>query len=318
MVQFSEIKKAQEYLKGKIIRTPLFSSEYLGEQFGAELFFKLENLQRTGAFKVRGVTWKIASLSPEERKQGVICATSGNHGLGVAYVAYKEGIDALVVIPEHTPSNKQEALAKFAPVHVEGATYFESHAYALNRSIEEKRTFIHSFDDPRIIEGQGTMGLEIAEDLPDADIVVSPVGGGGLISGLLIALKEQRPEITVIGVQAEGSPSMYRSREAGVVQTLPDISTIAEGIAVKRPGDLTFSIVDRLVDDIVLVSDEEIAFAAKTLFKEMKVVAEFAGAASLAAVMAGKISCAGKRVACIVSGGNVSEENFALFCVPKK
>lgn len=310
-IALSDIQKARVTIAGKVYRTPLVNSEKLTPENGSNLFLKLENLQRSGAFKIRGVINKINHLTDTEKKIGVICATSGNHGLGVAWVAKEAGIKATVVVPEITPNSKIDKLRTLTQVEVYGESYLESYHYALEKARKNGLTFIHGFDDPHIIAGQATIALEIIEEIPDVSLIVAPIGGGGLISGILIATKIIRPGIKIIGVQAEGAPSMYLSWKQNRVVQLPEVRTFANGIAVKKPGRLNFTIITEFIDDIVLVKDAEIKVAQKKMFGELKMVVEGAGAASLAAVMNGKIRIGNKKTVCVISGGNVSTEELA-------
>ncbi|MCX7705109.1 MAG: pyridoxal-phosphate dependent enzyme [bacterium] len=309
--ELQEIQKAYETIRDKIFMTPVVLHENFNVSNNNKVFLKLENLQKTGAFKIRGVINKISSLSIKEKENGLICATSGNHGFGVAYVCNMEGIKALVVVPENTPESKVQHLKRFADVEVRGKTYLESFYYAREIGKEKKMTFIHGFDDPYIIAGQGTIAIEIIQQIPDIDCIIAPIGGGGLVAGILTYVKNVKPGIKVIGVQAQGAGSMYWSWKKGRIIELERINTIAEGIAVKKPGELTFSIVQRYVDDIVLVSDEEIKNGVQFLFDEFKIVSEFAGAVAISAILAGKIKIQSKKIVCIVSGGNISLKELA-------
>jgi len=278
---------------------------------GGEVYLKLENLQKTGAFKVRGAYFKLSKLSGENVTR-VVAASSGNHAQGVAYSASLLGIKATIVMPKYTPFFKIEATKSYgADVILHGETYDDAYAKALEISKRENIPFIHPFEDPDIIAGQGTIGVEIYEKLEDADIVVVPVGGGGLISGIAVALKKLNPDIKVIGVQPSGAPSMYLSYHEKKLVTTPHVFSIADGVIVKKPGELTFKLVSELVDDMVLVDDKEIAHAVFMLLERAKVVAEPAGALSLAAILSNKIDVREKKVVAVISGGNIDPSLLA-------
>ncbi len=304
------IKEAQKYLKGKINRTELKKSTTLGKMFGCELYLKMENHQKTGSFKSRGAIFRMSRLTDEERKAGVITASSGNHAQGVAYAAMINGIDAKIVMPEYSVPAKVNAVQDYgAKVVLSGNNYSDSRDKAEEIRKAEGRTFIEAFNCPYIISGQGTAGLEILEDLPDPDIIVVPVGGGGLISGIAIAAKSLRPSVKIIGVESEKSDSMKKSIEAGKIIPHTSGESIADGISVKYPGELTLKICSEFVDDIVTVSDESIAVAIYKLLERNKALVEPSGAAGIAALMEGKIDVKGKKVAVVLSGGNI---NFLL------
>jgi threonine dehydratase len=273
---------------------------------GLTLHLKLENLQRTGSFKERGALNKLLTLSAAEREGGVVTASAGNHAQGVAFHASALGIRAQIVMPLATPQIKVAATRGFgAEVVLHGANYDESCAEALRLCKAENRTFIHPFDDVEIISGQGSIGLELLEQVPDLEAVVVPIGGGGLIGGIGCALKETNPKIRVIGVETEKQPSMLRAREAGSPVTINAEATIADGIAVRRAGDLTLPLVSRYVDEIVTVDDEEIASAILILLEKEKTLAEGAGAAALAALLQSKTNLRNRRTVVLVSGGNI-------------
>lgn len=272
----------------------------------AEVYLKPENLQRTGAFKLRGAYYKISQLNEEERKKGVIACSAGNHAQGVALGATHNGIKSLICLPAGAPLSKIEATKRLgAEVCLVPGVYDDAYAKAVELQKEHGYTFIHPFDDPQVIAGQGTIGLEILEEMPEVDAVVVPIGGGGLISGVAFALKTLKPGIKVYGVQAEGAPSMAESLKKGEKVRLENVGTIADGIAVKEPGDLTFEMCQKYVDEVVTVSEDEIAAAILALIEQQKLVAEGAGAVSVAAVMFNKIPVKGKKVVCLVSGGNI-------------
>ena len=271
-----------------------------------ELYLKPENLQNTGSFKLRGAGYKISQLSDEEKSKGVIACSAGNHAQGVALAASKCGIKSLICLPDSAPISKVEATKGYgADVCLVEGVYDDAYAKALELRDQMGYTFVHPFDDENVIAGQGTIGLEIINDLDDIDAVIVPIGGGGLISGVAFAIKAIRPSIKVYGVQAAGAPSMFNSIRDGEIQTLPSVSTIADGIAVKKPGSMTFDMVSRYVDDIATVTEDEIAAAILALIEKQKMIAEGAGAVSVAAAMFGKFPIQGKKVVCVVSGGNI-------------
>ena len=271
-----------------------------------EVFLKTENLQNTGSFKLRGAYYKIARLTDEQKAKGVIACSAGNHAQGVALAAARQGIDALICIPEGAPISKVEATRAYgAKVELVKGVYDDAYNRALEIMEETGRTMIHPFNDEDVIAGQGTVGLEILEQLPDVDQVVVPVGGGGFISGVAFTMKKLRPSIRIYGVQASGAASMLVSHEHKHIETLPSVNTIADGIAVKSPGNLTFSLTEQYVDEIVTVSDDEIAVAILDLMEAQKPVSEGAGAVAVAAALSGKIPLKGKKTALIVSGGNI-------------
>lgn len=273
----------------------------------SEVYLKTENLQVTGSFKVRGSYFKISQLSEKEKKNGVIACSAGNHAQGVALAATKNGIKSLICLPDGAPISKVEATKRYgADICLVKGVYDDAYNKAIELQREKGYTFIHPFNDPDVIAGQGTIGLEILEQLPDADAVVIPIGGGGLIAGVAFTIKQINPNCKVYGVQAAGAPSMKNAIDDGEIETLEKVQTIADGIAVKTPGDLTYEMVHKYVDGIVTVSDDEIALAILTLMEQQKLVAEGAGAVPVAAVMNGKIpDINGKKVCCLVSGGNI-------------
>lgn len=305
-VSYSGILTARARI-GEAIHTSLCHlSHSLSEVTGLPLHLKLENLQRTGSFKERGALNKLLTLSETERKRGVIAASAGNHAQGVAYHSAARGIRAQIVMPLATPQVKVAATRGYgAEVVLHGANYDEAYEEAMRRRVEEGLTFIHPFDDPEVINGQGTIGLELLEQVPDLEAVVVPLGGGGLIAGVACALKESNPRIRVIGVEPEKLPSMLRARETGAPVTIAAEATIADGIAVRRAGDVTLPLVGRYVDEIVSVDDEEIASAILTLLEQEKTLAEGAGAAALAAVLQAKTNLRHRRTVVLVSGGNI-------------
>jgi threonine dehydratase len=286
-------------LKTKIIHSPVFSGES-----GNEVYIKPENLQRTGSFKIRGAYNKISKTANELKGRGLVAASAGNHAQGVALAAEELGVPALIVMPLATPLIKVEATREYgAEVVLYGDCYDEAYEHALDLAKELQYGFIHPFNDKDIIEGQGTIGLEIMEELPDADIIVVPIGGGGLISGIAMAAKSINPDIEVIGVEPEGAKAMKLSIEKGEIICLDGVCTIADGVAVKNPGDITFGIICEYVDEIVTVSDFEIMEAFLILLEKHKLIGENAGVLSLAALK--KLNVKGKKIVCLVSGGNI-------------
>ena len=307
-----DIENAREALGGVIHDTPLDKSSTFSSIAGCEVYLKLENLQKTGSFKIRGAYNKIHSLSPEEKARGVIAASAGNHAQGVAYGASRAGIPATIVMPEAAPLAKVMATRGYgAEVVLAGGVYDEAYNRARELQREKGQTFVHAFDDLAVMAGQGTIGLEILDDLEAVSAIVAPVGGGGLIAGIAAAVKEKAPHVKVYGVQAEGAPAMYMSKRGHALKTTAEAITIADGIAVKVPGEQTFKLVEKYVDDIVVVDDEAIANSILMLLERAKLLVEGAGATSLAAVLAGKIPFPGKngKIVSVVSGGNV-DVNF--------
>jgi threonine dehydratase len=305
-VSLTSIQAARARIGEAIHCSPCQLSHYLSELTGLPLHLKLENLQRTGSFKERGALNKLLTLSETERKRGVIAASAGNHAQGVAFHAASHSIRAQIVMPLATPQVKVAATRSFgAEVILHGASYDEACEEAIRRRLSEGRTFIHPFDDPEVISGQGTIGLELLEQVPDIEAVVVPIGGGGLIGGIACALKETNPKIRVVGVEPDSLPSMLRAREAGAPVTISAQATIADGIAVRRAGDLTLPLISRYVDEIVTVDDEEIASAILLLLEQEKTLAEGAGAAALAAVVQAKSNLRHRRTVVLVSGGNI-------------
>jgi threonine dehydratase len=307
MIALREIEEARQRIADSVVLTPCTPSEAFGELFGGHAWFKFENLQRTGSFKERGALNRILQIPLPERSRGVIAASAGNHAQGVAYHAGRLGIRATIVMPERTPLIKVSNTQRFgANVVLHGANYDEAMGEAIRRQSEEGSTLVHPFDDPAVIAGQGTIGLELLEQCPEMDVVVVPVGGGGLISGIASALKMVRPEIRVIGVEASALPAALRSRQAGRVTTIDAAETIADGIAVRTIGQNTFQLMERYVDELVTVGEEEIASAVLLLLEREKTVAEAASATALAAVLTGAVSnLAGANVVLLLSGGNI-------------
>jgi threonine dehydratase len=302
-----DIWRATESIKGHVNRTPLDYSKTFSDMLNSQVYFKLENLQKTGSFKVRGALHKLSSLSEGERKIGVIAVSAGNHAQGVAYAAKMLGISAKIVMPEFTVPAKVNAVMGYdAQVVLKGKDYNEAREHALSLVKEEGRVFIEGFNDPWIISGQGTIGLEILEDLKDTEAIVVPVGGGGLISGIALAAKYQNPSVKVYGVQSELIDSMKKSVESGNITSHVTGETIADGIAIKYPGDVTLEICRKYVDQIVTVSDESLALGLFKLLERNKILAEPSGAAPLAAALEKKIDISGKKTVMVVSGGNAN------------
>lgn len=273
---------------------------------GTELYLKTENLQITGSFKVRGAYYKMLQLTEEERRRGVIACSAGNHAQGVALAAQKNGIKAVICLPDGAPISKVEATRSYgAEICLVEGVYDDAYQKALPLRDENGYTFIHPFDDPDVIAGQGTIALELAEQVPDMDAVIVPIGGGGLISGIAYTIKSLNPRVKVYGVQASGAPSMLNSIHDSHIEALDSVFTIADGIAVKKPGSITYGLCSRYVDEIVTVTDDEISAAILALMEQHKLVTEGAGAVSVAAAMFGKVDLAGKKTACLLSGGNI-------------
>jgi threonine dehydratase len=305
-VTIANVWQAHKFLKPIMHHTLLTNSRTMSEMTGADVYLKAEHMQRGGSFKARGAAYKISRLTKEQRSAGVIAASAGNHAQGVAIAAAEHKIPCTIVMPEIAPLAKVTATQGYgANVVLYGATYDDAYQHCLELQQASGATFVHAFDDPDIIAGQGTLGLEMLNDLPDADAIVVPIGGGGLISGIAIAARALKPDITIIGVQAEGAPSCYISLEAGEIKTSSSIMTIADGIATKRPGDLTFSIIQRLVDEVVLVNDEAIINAVLLLMERCKMLVEGAGAIGLAALLSGAVQLKGKKVLVPLTGGNI-------------
>ena len=297
---------ARDRLRDSIYYSPCPHSIMLSALTGQEVYLKMENLQMTGSFKERGALNRIAMLTPEQSARGVIAASAGNHAQGVAYHATKRGIRALIVMPLTTPLVKVTATRDFgAEVLLHGANYDEAFAEAMRQCNEKGLTFIHPFDDPDVMAGQGTIGLELLEQVPQLEAVVVPIGGGGLIGGIACAIKESRPEIRIVGVQTAKLPSMTAAVEAHHPVTIEPATTIADGIAVRRAGDLTLPLVERYVDEIVMVDEDEIASAILMLLEREKTLAEGAGAAALAALLQHRTSLKGAHTAVLVGGGNI-------------
>lgn len=304
MLDLSEVFKASRVLKGVARRTPIMFASRINPE--AKVHLKCENLQNTGSFKLRGAYYKISQLTDEEKSRGVIACSAGNHAQGVALGASRNGIKSIICLPAGAPISKVEATKGYgAEVCLVPGVYDDAYAKAVELKEEKGYTFVHPFDDEKVIAGQGTIGLEIIEDFPEVEAVIVPIGGGGLIAGVAFAIKSLRPDVKVYGVQAEGAPSMYNSIKEGKRVHLDSVKTIADGIAVKEPGENTFNLISQYVDEIVTVSEDEIAAAILTLMEQKKLVSEGAGAVSVAAAMFNKVPIKGKNVVCVVSGGNI-------------
>lgn len=304
MLSLDKIYHAAFVLKNVARKTDLIKATKLYDK--CDLYLKTENLQETGSFKLRGAYYKISQLTDEEKARGIIACSAGNHAQGVAMAAAHNGIKAMICMPDGAPISKIEATKQLgADICLVKGAYDDAYAHALRIQEETGATFIHPFNDDEVIAGQGTIGLEILDELEDVDAVVVPVGGGGLISGVAYAVKHLNPNIKVYGVQAAGSASMHESIVAGKPVMLENAATFADGIAVKQPGDITFGIVSEYVDEIVTVTEDEIAASILALIEKQKVIAEGAGAVAVTAVMFDKLPVEGKKVACVVSGGNI-------------
>ncbi len=303
-VTLDNVYRARFALKDVAIQTDVLRAPKLVP--GADIWLKTENLQITGSFKVRGAYYKMSRLSDEEKKRGVIACSAGNHAQGVALAAQKNGIKAVICLPDSAPISKVEATKSYgAEICLVEGVYDDAYQRALSLRDSEGYTFIHPFNDPDVIAGQGTVALELAEQIPDMDAVIVPVGGGGLISGVAFTLKSLNPNIKIYGVQASGAPSMQKSIHDRQIEKLDSVFTIADGIAVKEPGTLTYELCQKYVDEIVTVSDDEISAAILALMEQHKLVTEGAGAVAVAAAMFGKVDLKGKKTVCLLSGGNI-------------
>jgi len=307
VVSFQNIVEASKKIRDFVTRTPAYHSVVFSQRTGAEVYLKLECFQPVGAFKIRGAVNKIRSLSQSELNKGLVAASSGNHGLSVAYAAKIYKTKAVVVVPENAVKEKVEAIESYGAEIVKyGKYYEEAYSKALDIQKETKMTFVHPFNDPFVIAGQGTIGLELLEDIPDLDTVMVPVGGGGLISGIAVAAKTLKPNIKIIGVQAEGAPAIYRSWKAGKIVEIDSVKTVADGLVAMKPLDLTFRIIKRHVNDFLLVTDGEIGEAVLALLREAHILAEPSGATSLAALLFKYHPKPEEKVAVIISGANTS------------
>lgn len=298
------VYKASYTLKNVVRQTDVLYAPKLNP--GTELYLKTENLQTTGSFKIRGAYYKMSQLTEEEKARGVVACSAGNHAQGVALAAQKNGMKAVICLPDGAPISKVEATRSYgAEICLVDGVYDDAYQKALQLRDECGYTFIHPFDDPDVIAGQGTIALELFEQVPDMDAVIVPIGGGGLISGIAFTLKTLNPGIKVYGVQASGAPSMLNSIHDSHIEALDSVFTIADGIAVKKPGSLTYDICSKYVDEIVTVTDDEISAAILALMEQHKLVTEGAGAVSVAAAMFGKVDLTGKKTVCLLSGGNI-------------
>ena len=298
------IERARKNLIPALLATPLIRSDFFSSEYGCEIYLKPENLQRTGSFKIRGAYNKIANLTEEEKNCGVICSSAGNHAQGVAYSAREKNIPAVIVMPNVTPLLKVESTKTLgAKVILHGDVYDEAYRYATELSEKEGYTFVHPFDDYDVLCGQGTIGFEILDELNDVDEILVPIGGGGLISGIALAVKSRKPSVKIIGVVPVGAMSMKISLDEGQVTRLASVKTAAEGVAVKQPGDLNFAIAQKYVDEIITVSEKDIMEAVLLIIEKHKLIVETAGAIPLAGVR--KRAGAGKKIVCLMSGGNI-------------
>ena len=304
MLTLDKIYHAAFVLKDVIRRTELVPAPNVNQN--ATVYLKPENLQLTGSFKIRGSYYKISQLSDEEKAKGVIACSAGNHAQGVALAATKNGIKSLICLPDCAPISKVEATKGYgADICLVPGVYDDAYKRAIDLRDEKGYTFIHPFDDEDVIAGQGTIGLELIDQMKDVDAVIVPIGGGGLISGVAFAIKSLNPNIKVYGVQAAGAPSMKNSIQNKQIERLDSVSTIADGIAVKQPGENTFDLCSKYVDQIVTVTDDEVSSAILTLLEKQKLITEGAGAVAVAAAMFNKVPIQGKKVVCVVSGGNI-------------
>lgn len=304
MLTLDKIYSAKYVLKQIIRETDIIRAPKINPD--ADIYLKTENLQITGSFKVRGAYFRMSRLSAEEKAKGVIACSAGNHAQGVALAAAKNGIKSIICLPDSAPISKIEATKSYgAEICLVKGVYDDAYAEALRQRDEYGYTFIHPFDDEDVIAGQGTIGLELLEQIPDMEAVIIPIGGGGLISGVAFAIKKLNPDIKVYGVQASGAPSMFNSIRDNKIERLESVSTIADGIAVKEPGENTYNLISEYVDEIVTVTDDEISAAILALMEQQKLVTEGAGAVSVAAAMFNKVPVKGKKTVCLLSGGNI-------------
>lgn len=304
MLTLDNVYRASYTLKDVVRKTDVIYAPKLNKD--SDIYLKTENLQITGSFKVRGSYYKMSRLSAEEKARGVIACSAGNHAQGVALSAQKNGIKAVICLPDGAPISKVEATKSYgAEVCLVEGVYDDAYQKALSLRDEKGYTFIHPFNDEDVIAGQGTIALEVAEQIPDLDAIIVPIGGGGLISGVAFTIKALNPNIKVYGVQAAGAPSMLKSVKDGEIEELQSVSTIADGIAVKKPGDLTYELCKKYVDEIVTVTDDEISAAILALMEQHKLVTEGAGAVAVAAAMFNKVDIKGKKTVCLLSGGNI-------------
>lgn len=303
-MHLEQLEKAKEQLNQVILETPLIYSPAFSEEYDNQVYLKPENLQKTGAFKIRGAYNKIVGLSEVEKRNGLICSSAGNHAQGVAYAAKALGVEATIVMPKTTPLIKVEATKQYgANVVLYGDVYDDAYNEAKRLEKANAHTFIHPFDDMSIIYGQGTIGLEILDELEDVDYVLVPVGGGGLISGIAMAIKERKPSVKVIGIEPRGAMAMKQSLRMNERVCLNKVDTIADGVAVKEPGKLTFDLISKYVDDIIVVDDYDLMDAFLMLVEKHKIVAENAGLLSIAGLK--KLKVKNKKIVSLLSGGNI-------------
>jgi threonine dehydratase len=306
VLELADVQKAWDVVRGQVRHTPVKRSSSLSQMTGADFHLKLENFQRTGSFKVRGALNKLHALTAAERKAGVVAASAGNHAQGVAYAAAQAGVQSTIFMPEDATIAKVVATKGYgAQVQLAGKDYQEAYEAAVAQQRRTGATFVHAFEDPLVMAGQGTLGLELLQDLPELDVVLVPIGGGGLISGVATALKGLKPDIQVVGVQAEGASTIAPSLKKGSLVSIDEARTMADGIAVRQAGELAFEVIRRKVDKVVTVAESEIAAAILFLLERQKAVVEGAGAVTLAAAMHGKVELAGRKACAVVSGGNI-------------
>jgi threonine dehydratase len=312
MITIDNVLAAQQVIAERLHRTPLVGSAALSARIGAPLYLKLENWQKTGSFKPRGVLNKIAALSQAERDRGLVTASAGNHAQALAWAASAEGITCTVVMPETAPEAKLAATQGYGGTIVLEPNTLTVFTRAQALAAEHGYTFVHGFDDPAIIAGQGTVGLEILEDLPDVGTVVVPIGGGGLIAGIALAIKSRRPGVRIVGVEPEGAAAMWRSRQSGQAARLDKIATIADGLSAPFAGEIPFALVQQYVDDLVLVNDADILSAMTLILERCKLLVEPSGAAALAALLSGAVTVQQPApIAIILSGGNIDAARLA-------
>lgn len=300
------VQQAFSRIRGIVKKSPLDFSPLLSKEFGCELYLKKEHISLTGSYKERGALNKLLLLTDEEKKNGVVCSSAGNHAQAVSHHSTRLGIDSVIVMPETTPFVKIRATRSFGgKVILHGQGYDDAYEKAMEIAVQENRTFVHAFNDRDVCAGQGTVALELLEQNPYLDAVIVPVGGGGLLAGMLLALKHINPRIKVYGVEAKSMPGMSTSRKEGKITVVPKLRTIADGIAVQKVGDTPYEVIKRLVEDIVLVDEDEIASAILTLLEQEKTVVEGSGATAIAAIASGKIDVKGQVVAAVLTGGNI-------------
>jgi threonine dehydratase len=313
VLSFSLIQEAVERLEKRIRRTELIHSPHFSERIGSPIFLKCENLQRTGSFKIRGALNFLTARPREDLVRGVITASAGNHGQGVAFAAHLLGVPSIVYMPENTPVQKVLAVREYgAEIVLAGRNFDEAQTAARIRETETGSLFVHPFEDTLVMAGQGTIGLEIIEDLPDLSTILVPIGGGGLISGIATAVRKTHPRVNIIGVEASAAPAVHFSLRKGKIMETPVTSSLADGIVVKKPGKSSFRIIRSLVDDVVLVEEEEIAQAIVLLLERSKLLVEGAGAVSLAALLYGKLPSPGGKTVCVLSGGNIDVRTISM------